>query len=258
MNNKFTILTSNYNKEQWLGDWANSILAQQYRPLEVVVVDDFSDDNSRKILEKYRERFLNRGIEIIIIHNEKRLYCGSSYRNSVKYASGGFFGVLDADDMLVDDAVEYIMKIYKKNKNIAWIYTQFVICDLKMREKRKGFSRCPGKGKSLLDLADKGKHGIGCGWRTFNYKIDKKHQYQLFAEGRTCAVDKYMAYKLEELGPGLFIDRVCYKHRQHPIGSTDSVSSTKYAMEMWEEVVREFKKKRKKNNIKPYVIKNNE
>ena len=33
----------------------------------------------------------------------------------------------------------------------------------------------------------------------------------LFKEGITCAVDKYMAYKLEEQGVGLFIDRICYR-----------------------------------------------
>ena len=65
-----------------------------------------------------------------------------------------------------------------------------------------------------------------------------------------------MAYKLEESGPGLFTNKICYKHRGHPIGSKDSVSSTKGAMDMWKIVVRKAQNRRKKYNKKIYSIKN--
>jgi glycosyltransferase involved in cell wall biosynthesis len=252
-NNKFTIISSAYNKEKYLDDWVNSILVQKYRPLEVVVSDDCSSDNTSNMLDSYKSRFKDSGIEYKFIQNRKRLYCGSAYKNLVQYMTGSYYGVLDADDMLTEDAVEYIMGLYNKHKDIAWIYTQFLWCDENMKKKRTGFNSAPGKNDSLLSMGDRRMHGVGCGWRTFNYKIERKDK--IFPDGLTCAVDKYMAYRLEEMGNGLFVDRICYKHRGHPIGSKNSVSSTKYAIKMWEEVRKKAHWRRKKYNKKVYKIK---
>lgn len=244
VDNKFTILTSCYNKVKYLEEWANSILIQSYRPLEVVIANDCSTDGSGDMLRSLIPRFQEKKIEFKIITNFDRLYCGSSYRNLVQYATGSYFGVLDADDMLVNDAVEYIMKMYNKYPDIAWIYTQFEICDMQMKYKRKGFCTYPPSGQSLLDLGNQRIHGYGH-WRTFNYKVKKPAK--LFGKSLQCSVDKHMGYRLEETAPGMFIDRVCYRYRQHPIGSTDSVSSTKYAIEMWDKVKEDALRRRKKN-----------
>ena len=251
-NNKFSILTSSYNKASNLREWADSILIQSYRPLEVVLADDCSTDGTDKVIKEIKKDFENNGIEIKIINNKERLYCGGSYNNLVKYATGSYFGVVDADDMLEENAVNYIMKLYNKYPEVAWIYTQFLWCDEQMKKKRTGFNSSPRKGESLLDMGIKGKHGIGTGWRTFSYKIDRIDK--LFKKELTCAVDKNMGYRLEEYGPGLFTNEVCYKHRGHPIGSKDSVSSTKDAMEMWKRVIKKTINRRKKYNKKIYSI----
>jgi glycosyltransferase involved in cell wall biosynthesis len=251
-NFKFTILTASYNKAKNLGDWASSILKQDYRPLEVILVDDKSTDNTNEVLKGIEKDFLNNNIEFKRFYNEKQLYCGSSYKKALENATGSYLGVLDADDMLTDGAVEYIMNLYKEHSDIAWIYTQFLWCNEQMNKKRNGFNRAPEKGKSLLDLADRGIHGVGCGWRTFSYKIKKPEK--LFKDGLTCSVDKYMCYRLEEAGNGIFVDKICYQHRGHPKGSTDSVSSTKDAMTMWKTVIQKTHNRRKKYDKKTYPI----
>ena len=252
MLSKFTILSSAYNKGSFLREWGDSILMQKYRPLEVIIADDVSSDNTRSVIKEIEKKFLKNEIKVKVIYNKKRLYCGSSYKNLMQYATGEYFGVVDADDALTENAVSNIVNLYKKNPNISWIYTQFLWCNERMRERRKGFNRAPGKNESLLDLADRGIHGIGSGWRTFSYKIIKFDK--LFPEGLTCAVDKYMAYRLEELGPGLFVDKIFYKHRGHPVNSKNSVSSTKYAMKMWKKVVKKAHYRRKNYKYEPFAI----
>ena len=214
INKKFTIVSSSYNKAKYLNDWFKSIMVQKYRPLEVVLVNDYSTDKTLNMIKDIDDKFNDAGIEFIFVNNRERLYCASSYKNAVGYAAGSYVGILDADDMLASDAVEYIMSLYSKYPDIAWIYTQFLWCDEKMKKRRVGFNRAPIK-ESLLSLADKKIHGIGCGWRTFNYKIGRPEK--LFKDGQTCAVDKYMCYRLEEFGPGLFTNKICYIHRGHPI-----------------------------------------
>ena len=250
-NRKFSILTSSYNKGEFLNDWANSILAQKYRPLEVVFANDVSTDNTLEMVEDFKKRFNDNGIEFILVDNEKRLHCGSSYKNLLPYATGSYFGVLDADDMLVDDAVEYIMKKYDEYKDVSWIYTQYQSCDLSMKPRKKGFCCCPGKGETLLDLGNRRVHGFGH-WRTFCHRFPRPGK--LFGKKLKCGVDKFMGYRLEEFGRGMFVDRICYKYRQHPVGSPKSVSSTKEAINVWSDIKKRAGARRKRYNLKPTQI----
>ena len=250
-NRKFSILTSSFDKVEFLSDWFRSILAQKYRPLEVVFADDCSTDNTLKMVENFKKQFSDNDIEFVLVNNEERLYCGSSYKNLVRYATGSYFGVLDADDMLVDDAVEYIMKKYDEYKNVSWIYTQFEICDTNMKSRRRGFCCCPKKGENLLDLGNRRVHGFGH-WRTFCYRFPRVGK--LFGKKLKCGVDKFMGYRLEEFGQGMFVDRICYKYRQHPVGSPKSVSSTKEAIGVWSDIKKRVSSRRKRYNLIPTQI----
>ena len=78
MNNKFTILTASSNKYPYLKDWMESIVAQKYRPLEVIMVDDCSDDKTRKLIKRFRKRFEENDIEFNYFRNNKRLHCSST------------------------------------------------------------------------------------------------------------------------------------------------------------------------------------
>ncbi len=251
--NKFTIITSGYNKEKYLKEWAESIVLQKYRPLQVVFADDQSTDGTMELMPYIKKLFFDAGIDFTIVENPKRLYCGGSYHNIVDYIEGSYAGVLDADDMLAEGSVDHVVDLYKSNPTVHWIYTQFLWCNEQMKKGRKGLNSAPRKRESLLDLGDRGVHGIGSGWRTFSNKI--KRPDKLFGRHLTCAVDKNMGYRLEEAGPGLFTNKICYHHRGHPIGSTDSVSSTKHAMKMWKQVIKEAHSRRKKYKKRPFSIK---
>lgn len=250
-NRKFSILTSSFDKGEFLNDWFRSIIAQKYRPLEVVFANDCSTDNTLQMVENFKKQFADNGIEFVLVNNEKRLHCGSSYKNLLKHATGSYFGVLDADDMLVDDAVEYIMKKYDEHKDVTWIYTQYQNCDINMKPRRKGFCCCPGKGETLLDLGNRRVHGFGH-WRTFCYRFPRPGK--LFGKKLKCGVDKFMGYRLEEFGQGMFVDRICYKYRQHPVGSPKSVSSTKEAINVWSDIKKRAGTRRKRYNLKPTQI----
>lgn len=249
-NNKlFTILTSSYRKEKYIEDWAQSIIDQTYRPLSVVYVVDCSPDHTYDKIKSISEKMKKHDINIKIIENKERLYCGSSYKVALNNAEGQYFGVVDADDMLVNDAAEYVAGLYEKYTDVTWIYTQFDICDPNMNVKRRGICRPPTSGESLLSLGGKGKH-MYSHWRTFSDRFPKKGK--IFKEGLRSAVDKYMGYRLEEFGIGLFTDRICYKYRE---GVKKAISHTEKTRDTWRSVIKEAKKRRKKYKLKSYPIK---
>lgn len=247
--NTFTILTSSYNKTKYLNDWAFSILKQKYRPLNIVFVDDASTEVDSKRIMSLKNEFRVAGIGLRIIRNSQRCFCASSYKTAHKFAIGHFYGVVDADDMLLPDAVTPVMKIYKNMPDIAFVYTQFQICDSTMQPLKVGFCLCPPEGYSMLDMAHRRVHTFSH-WRTFSSRLSAPTK--IWKDGLTCAVDKYMAYRMEEMGKGIFINKVCYAYRQSIGGSISAVEKTKLN---WFKIQDEARNRRRKYNLTPYQVK---
>jgi len=247
---KFTILSTFYNFANFADDWFESILQQSYRPLEVVVIDDCSKDDTYGKLKSFAKIAKRKGIEYVVHRNNKRLYCGSSYYEGFKISTGDYFGILDGDDQLVDNAVNIIMEQYQKRPNIDYIYTQFVYCDHKMNQtKRKGLCSPPLPGKDLLssELNRINRHCYSH-WRTFKrfHKVEKI----FYVKGRK-SVDKFMGYRLEEWGNGMFFDRVLYKYRRP---HDKSITKAGGQISEWKRVRSEAHKRRKRYNLKPKSI----
>ena len=70
----------------------DSALAQQV-PLEILVINDCSTDNTERVMERYRE---NPAVRYLV--NEKNLGAGGSRNRGVKLAKGTYVAFLDADD----------------------------------------------------------------------------------------------------------------------------------------------------------------
>jgi len=58
---RVSIVTPVYNGEQYLGRLLDSVLAQSWDQIEMIVADDGSEDGTLKIAESYREKFQERG-----------------------------------------------------------------------------------------------------------------------------------------------------------------------------------------------------
>lgn len=81
-----------YNGERFLSQAVDSALAQQV-PLEILVINDCSTDNTERVMERYRE---NPAVRYLV--NEKNLGAGGSRNRGVKLAKGTYVAFLDADD----------------------------------------------------------------------------------------------------------------------------------------------------------------
>lgn len=92
-----------YQEEKYLARCLDSVIAQTYRNLEIVVVDDGSKDNSGKICDEYA-RIDSR---IRVIHKENGGQ--SSARNvGLEAAHGKYIGFLDSDDWITSDMYMYL------------------------------------------------------------------------------------------------------------------------------------------------------
>ena len=98
LNSLVSIVLNNYNYQLYLSQAIESALGQSYSFCEVIVVDDGSSDGSREIIESYGKR-----IRSIYKPNGGQ---ASAFNAGIEAARGDYILLLDADDVLMTEAVE--------------------------------------------------------------------------------------------------------------------------------------------------------
>lgn len=100
-----TIIVPIYNTEKYLIRCIESILAQTYHNIEIILVDDGSEDQSGKIIEEYAKI----DQRIIVIHKSNR-GLAAARNEGIKKASGQFLFFLDSDDSIEKMTIEHLVK----------------------------------------------------------------------------------------------------------------------------------------------------
>jgi glycosyltransferase involved in cell wall biosynthesis len=110
MKNLVSIIVPVYNAEVYLERCINSIRNQTYRNLEIILVDDGSNDHSLSICEHFQD--LDNRIKVIAQENG-----GSSIaRNTgLDNANGDIIGFVDSDDHINEDMIEIMVNLLNYN-----------------------------------------------------------------------------------------------------------------------------------------------
>lgn len=121
-----TVIIPNYNKQKYLYECVQSVFRQTLRPEEVIIVDDFSSDNSRCVIEKLCEE--HKAINAIYL--EKNGGVSHARNIGLHCAKTQYVTFLDSDDFYVNPKkLENEMELIKKNgKNIV-AYSQVVLAE---------------------------------------------------------------------------------------------------------------------------------
>ena len=100
-----SIVVTNYNYGRYLRASIDSALAQTYSPVEVIVVDDGSADESREIIQSYGDRILP-----LMKANGGH---GSAVNAGFALSHGDIVLFLDADDELLPEAVDQVARAWR-------------------------------------------------------------------------------------------------------------------------------------------------
>ena len=96
--NLISVLIPAYNAGLYLHEAIDSAFAQTHRPVEVIVVDDGSEDETRAVAERYGER--------IRFTREEHRGAGAARNTAVELATGEYLAFLDADDRFLPEKLE--------------------------------------------------------------------------------------------------------------------------------------------------------
>jgi len=151
-----------YNVEKYLPAAIDSVLSQNIESMEVLAINDGSEDSSPEILEKYAEK----DVRLKVIHQENRGL--SAVRNrGLKIAKGKYIYFFDSDDVLKSNALEKILARLEATKSEIACFSVNLIDDAgHLRTKRdkkvtKGLEiKEPVKGEKFLQRTfHRGKYG---------------------------------------------------------------------------------------------------
>lgn len=101
---KVSIVVPVYNGEFYIKKCVDSLLEQTYYPLEIILVNDGSEDGTAEICSEYTDKYEN--IRLINKQNEGVTL---ARLDGVKRASGQYIAFVDADDWIDDNYIEQMM-----------------------------------------------------------------------------------------------------------------------------------------------------
>jgi len=99
-----SIIIPVFNKADYLGDCLYSVLGQTFRGLEVICVNDASEDQCGEILQNYAVR----DDRLKVIYNNDNLGPGPSRNRGIEAAKGKFLRFVDADDLLPQKSTQIL------------------------------------------------------------------------------------------------------------------------------------------------------
>ena len=106
MNNPLvSVIVPVYNQEPWLPQCLESICAQTYRDLEIILVDDGSTDGSGRICDEYAVR----DSRARVIHQENLDLCAARNRGQAE-SHGEYLAFVDGDDYIHKDFIRLLVE----------------------------------------------------------------------------------------------------------------------------------------------------
>lgn len=119
-----SVIVTNYNHAKYLDQRMESLLAQTYRSIEIIVVDNCSTDNSLEVLAKYMKYA---HIKIVALE-ENRGFVNSS-NLGVSLSRGKFFIFAEADDYNAPLQIELLYQAMSSNQQIGVAFCRSFMVD---------------------------------------------------------------------------------------------------------------------------------
>lgn len=126
---KISVIVPNYNYAKFMYQRIYSILRQNYKLYELIILDDCSKDNSKEVIDDICNK-LKDYIDIKSVYNTTN--SGSAFKQwkkGMKLAKGDYVWIAEADDYCDAKLLRTLVKPIKKNKNIMISYSDTAFID---------------------------------------------------------------------------------------------------------------------------------
>lgn len=104
-----SVIIPTYNRAHYVADALNSVQAQNRRPLEVVVVDDGSTDNTTAVVQTWIDEQADSGLRMILVE-QSNAGAPAARNHGLRVSTGNWIKFLDSDDVLHPSCIERQME----------------------------------------------------------------------------------------------------------------------------------------------------
>lgn len=133
-----SVVVPNFNYARYVGAAIQSVLDQTYEPIEIVVVDNGSTDESLKVLSRFSDR-------CTVIAQENQGQAGARNRG-IDASSGEFVAFLDADDVWLPTKLQEQMALMSNDQRLVLVYCGLVEVNADLEPIKEIAPRFRGRG----------------------------------------------------------------------------------------------------------------
>jgi glycosyltransferase involved in cell wall biosynthesis len=123
--NLVSIVIPTYNRKDIIDETINSALGQTYQNIEVIILDNNSDDGSYNYLKKKYQTNRN----VAVYSNESTLDIVKNWRKCFEYANGEYVHILWSDDLISPEFILRTLDFLESNPEAGFVYTKTAIFD---------------------------------------------------------------------------------------------------------------------------------
>jgi len=120
-----SVVIPTYNCGQYIGEAIESMWRQTYRPIEVIVVDDGSTDDTREEVAKFGKR--------VRYTYQENAGVAAARNRGVTAAAGDLIGLQDADDISDSSRLSSQVKLFVENSQVGYVCTDAWVTDARRR-----------------------------------------------------------------------------------------------------------------------------
>lgn len=118
-----TVVIPSFNQGRFIRETIESVLSQDYRPLEVIVMDGGSTDETSSVLEAYRGR------AEIRIWSETDEGVVDAVNKGLAQARGKVLAIQNSDDVYLPGAISAAVEVLRRNPDVALVFGEVELID---------------------------------------------------------------------------------------------------------------------------------
>lgn len=148
-----SVIIPAYNAQNFIGETIESVLAQTYKNLEIIVVDDGSTDRTAQVVHNYHPR-------VLYHYQQNSGGCAVPRNTGIGHSSGEFLCFMDADDLMVIDRIFKQVQFLIKDLSVDFVFCDYRNFNEKGPYLSSHFQECPqlwkmieGRGELVLERA---------------------------------------------------------------------------------------------------------
>ena len=119
-----SVIVPNYNHKRYLVERIESIINQTYKNIEIILLDDNSNDGSQDLLKDYNQRYTGQIRLLLNDANSGNVF--SQWRKGVELAAGALIWICESDDYCERDFLELVVPHFE-NLSVNITFRQYSV-----------------------------------------------------------------------------------------------------------------------------------